>query len=83
MATITVRNLDETVKLALRQRAASRGVSLEEEVRSTLRESVARTPRPRTGQELYQRIRAIVEPVGGIALDLPPRRPGRPPPTFE
>jgi len=83
MSTITVRNLDETIKLALRQRAAGRGVSLEEEVRRTLRESVERAPRPRTGQDLYQRIRAIVEPVGGITLDLPPRRPSRPPPTLE
>ena len=45
MGTITVRNLDEAVKQALRQRAATGGHSLEEEVRRTLKESVDRHPR--------------------------------------
>jgi plasmid stability protein len=83
MSTITVRNLDEAVKQALRQRAATAGHSLEEEVRRTLKESVDREPRPRTGAELYRRIREIVEPVGGIELDIPPRRPARKLPRYE
>jgi plasmid stability protein len=83
MGTITVRHLDEAVKQALRQRAATGGHSLEEEVRRTLKESVDRHPRPKTGAELYRRIREIVEPVGGIELDIPPRRPTRRPPALE
>ena len=83
MSTITVRNLDEAVKQALRQRAATAGHSLEEEVRRTLKVSVDREPRPRTGAELYRRIREIVEPVGGIELDIPPRRPSRKLPRLE
>ncbi len=37
MAQLVVRNLEETVKQALRERAARRGRSLEEEVREILR----------------------------------------------
>jgi hypothetical protein len=45
---------------------------------------VAIEPKPRTGAELLQRIRDIVEPVGGIHLDIPPRnRRARRPPDFE
>ena len=33
---------------------------------------------------LFDAIRAIVEPVGGVELDIPPREPGsRPIPTFD
>ena len=41
MADLKVRQLDEQVAKALKTRAARRGVSLEEEVRSTLTASVA------------------------------------------
>lgn len=46
MATLTIRNIDDTIKQKLRQRAAERGVSMEQEVRDTLAESV-RGPRRR------------------------------------
>ena len=41
MADVKVRNLDESVARALRSRAKSRGVTLEEEVRRSLAETVA------------------------------------------
>jgi len=41
MADLNVRQLDERVARALKTRASRRGVSLEEEVRSTLSASVA------------------------------------------
>jgi plasmid stability protein len=41
MADVKVRNLDEGVARALRTRAKARGVSLEEEVRRSLAESIA------------------------------------------
>lgn len=40
MADVKVRNLDERVAAALRTRAKSRGISLEEEVRRSLAETV-------------------------------------------
>jgi plasmid stability protein len=83
MSTITVRSLDDAVKQALRERAAANGRSLEEEVRRTLSESVAREPRAKTGAELYRRIREIVEPAGGIDLELRPRQRARRPPSLE
>ena len=36
MSTITIRNLDDSVKQVLRERAAARGVSMEQEVREFL-----------------------------------------------
>lgn len=77
MGTLTVRNIDDDVKAQLRRRAAANGRSLEAEVRAALSESVGREPRPKTGADLWRRIREIVEPVGGIRLDIPPRRPPR------
>ena len=38
---------------------------------------------PATGEDLYRAIRARVEPLGGIELELPPREPIREPPRFE
>ena len=40
MATITIRNIDDTVKTQLRIRAASHNRSMEEEVRVILREAL-------------------------------------------
>ena len=36
-----------------------------------------------TEPNLYERIRARFEPLGGVELELPPREPVRPPPRFE
>ena len=43
MASITIRNLDETTKQALRERAARNGRSMEEEVRHLLRDATVAT----------------------------------------
>ena len=45
MATLTIRNLDDDVRQKLRQRAAERGVSMEQEVRDVLTESIVRRRR--------------------------------------
>ncbi len=82
MSTLTITNLDDDVENALRLRAVERGTSLEAEARRALGESVivtngprtGPTEKPRTGAELLRRIREIVEPVGGIELELPPRK---------
>ena len=81
MANITIRNLDDGVKRALRIRAAERGRSMEEEARSILREAVAAGPAPECG--LGTELRELFEPFGGVELDLPPRQPVREPPRFD
>ena len=40
MGTLTIRNLDDNVKRELRKRAAERGVSMEQEARDRLAESL-------------------------------------------
>jgi plasmid stability protein len=47
MASITIRNLDDTTKERLRVRAARHGRSMEEEARIILRASVVRRDAPR------------------------------------
>lgn len=79
MASITVRNLEDSVKARLRMRAAERGRSMEEEVRVILRDAVRSRTEP---ENLAQAIRARFAPLGGVELQLPPRDPIREPPDF-
>ena len=67
MASITVRNLDETIKKRLRLRAAEHGRSLEAEVRDILRQSADAPPtsHAQTGLDLFRGIREVVEKFGG------------------
>jgi plasmid stability protein len=80
VASITIRNLDETVKRKLRLRAAQHNRSMEDEARDILRTSLAQEP-ARSGN-LVDAIRRRVEPLGGVELQLPPRGPVREPPDF-
>ena len=80
MASITIRNLDDDVKTRLRVRAAGNGRSMEEEARLILGDAVGRKP---GSGNLVQAIRARIAPLGGVELELPPREPGREPPTFD
>ena len=82
MSSITIRKLDTALKDRLRVRAAEHGHSMEAEVRDIL-QATLQGPAPAPARTLYERIRALVEPVGGIDLDLPPREPARDPPNFE
>ncbi|MDZ7599933.1 MAG: plasmid stabilization protein [Hoeflea sp.] len=64
MATLTICNLDDTVKPALRERVARHGVSMEE-ARVLLRRSVSETdcnetPKP-PSETFYDRIMALRE----------------------
>jgi antitoxin FitA len=61
MAQFTVRNLEDEVALRLKQRAARRGRSMEEEVRRVLRESVRDELEP---SALGSRIAARFEGLG-------------------
>ena len=80
MASITIRNLDDDVKTRLRVRAAENHRSMEEEARLILRDAVGRKP---STENLAEAIRARIAPLGGVDLELPPRQPGREPPTFD
>jgi plasmid stability protein len=80
MASITIRNLDETLKRKLRVRAAHRNHSMEDEVRDILRAALAREPAP--VENLADAMRRRIEPLGGVDLSLPPRGPMRKPPDF-
>lgn len=78
MASITIRNLDPQIKKRLRIRAAQHNRSMEEEVRSILRVTLADAAERPVG--LAEAIRRRFEPLGGIDLQLPPREPLREPP---
>ena len=80
MASITIRNLDDSIKRRLRIRAAEHGRSMEEEARDILRQVVGEG---KPAHNLAASIRARVAPMGGADLDLPPREPMREPPAFD
>lgn len=82
MSSITIRNLDPAIKERLRIRAAEHGHSMEAEVRRILQAALDK-PGRRPAPNLYERIRARMEPLGGVELDLPPREPAREPPSFD
>jgi antitoxin FitA len=81
MASITIRNLDDTTKGLLRKKAQQNGRSMEEEVRVILSKAVNPDKR-RTG--LGTAINAMFKDVGG-GDDLPvmARVAQRPPPDFK
>ena len=81
MASITIRNLDETLKQRLRVRAAEHNHSMEEEVREILQQTLVSAPRE-SGLDLFERIRARFAPLGGVALEIPAREPVSDPPDF-
>jgi antitoxin FitA len=81
MASITIRNLDDALKRKLRLRAAHRNRSMEDEARDILRTALAQEPAET--RRLADAIRELVEPLGGVELELPPRGPVREPPDFK
>jgi len=81
MATLTIRNVDATVKDRLRLRAARNRRSLEAELRAIVTE-IAGTE-GRSEVNLAEAIRRRFAPLGGVELELPPREPARAPPQFD
>ena len=81
MASITIRNLDEGLKVRLRIRAAHHSRSMEEEVRAILRQVLNEsTPGP---DNLADSIRRRFVAVGGVELPLAPREAIREPPALD
>ncbi len=81
-ASITIRNLDPSIKERLRVRAAQHGHSMEAEARRILQSALEERSRPPV-RHLYGRVRARFAPLGGVNLDLPPCEPTREPPRFD
>lgn len=77
MASMTIRDIDDSLKARLRVRAAKHGRSMEEEARDILRAALStQASRART---LVDSIRARMEPLGGVDLEIPLREPIREP----
>ncbi len=79
MPSLTIRNLDETIKERLRVRAATHGHSMEEEARLILRQAVCGV----TGRDLWERSRALFEGEKGADIELPGRNGDRDAPRFD
>jgi antitoxin FitA len=77
MASITIRQLEETTKRKLRLRAAKHGRSMEEEAREILKTAVNQ---PEEQPDLGEAIRRRFAKYGGVDLKIPPREPMREPP---
>ncbi len=80
MTSITIRNLDASLKSRLKVRAAVHGRSMEDEARSILRAALS-LERNRAGN-LAQAIRARVAGLGGVDLEFPAREAMRAPPDL-
>src|SRR6516164_3046107 len=80
MASIVIRNVDDRLKQRIRARAADHGQSMEAEARDILEQALDDGDSIPLATNLYDAIRRIVEPLGGIELDLAPREPIREPP---
>ncbi len=70
MAAISVRNLDDEVKLRLRERAARNGRSMESEIREILNQAVHN---PELDKGIAVAILEEFGRIGGVELDIPPR----------
>jgi plasmid stability protein len=81
VASMTIRNIDESLKARLRIQAAKNGRSMEDEARDILR--TALSSGPSRGSSLLEAIRSRIEPLGGVELEIAPREDMRNPPTFE
>ncbi len=81
MASITIRNLEDTLKARLRVRAATHGRSMEEEARDILCAALARMPS--TPSDLAEAIQRRFSKFGGVELQLQPRESIRQPPGLD
>ena len=71
MASMTIRNLEDSLKRSLRVRAAAHDRSMEEEAREILRSALSEEHAESLG--LSSRIRQRFAEIGGVDLQLPER----------
>lgn len=82
MSTMTLQNLDDNLEARLRARAVEHGHSMEDEVQQILRAALLAPAEPSTGAALVADIRALVEALGGVELQVPLRELTGEPPDF-
>ncbi len=73
LASLLIRNVDQTLHDQLKSRARAHRRSLEEEVRETLRGAVARDAGSEPDETLLEISARIFGPTHGVDLDIPPR----------
>ena len=88
MVKVAVLRLDDDLYRRLRARSKENGGSVAEEACHILKEVLNEDPppppeKPITGKEFVEGIRKLVEPFGGIELEIPPREPMPDPPRFD
>ena len=79
MASLTLRNIDDSLKESLRMRAAANGRSMEEEARQILRQGLLRR---RCTEGLGTRIAKRFAAADGVDLQVPERSAPRPSPDI-
>lgn len=78
MTSITIRNLDDGLKTSLRLRAARHGLSMEQEVRNILQNTLAAETNVASGLDFALRINQRFKGLGADDLPMPPRQRARP-----
>ena len=75
MASITVRNLEESTKRKLKVRAARNGNSMEQEVREIIESALQQQSldQPKTGAEFAESIHRRFARLGGLELETRPK----------
>lgn len=81
MSSLTVRNLDESVKNSLRVRAARHGWSMEQEVRQILQKIVA--PEQAAQVSFAERVNSRFSKLQVTSLPIPARQIARTPPAID
>lgn len=81
MASITIRNIEDSLKSRLRVQAAFHGRSMEEEARDILRSALNQNPLEST--KLGTAINALFKPLGGLDLPAMPGEPIGEPMSFD
>jgi len=80
MASITIRNIDETLKSRLRLQSAQHGCSMEAEVRNILRQTLLPSAAP---SDFADRIHKRFVGLNADTLPIPARQDVRTPPDME
>ena len=81
MSSITIRNLDESIKSSLRLRAARHGWSMEQEVRQILQQILA--PEQAGQVSFAERVNRRFASLEAASLPIAPRQIARTPPEFD
>jgi plasmid stability protein len=80
VSSITIPDVDDALKTRLAARAVRQ--EPESEARDILHEALRREEGFGRAANLYAAIRSVMEPLGGVELDIPPREPVREPPQL-